>query len=242
MNAAPRRTIAITRGAIAATKTICDRSRLDAAGSESPLAFRGERISLLSRVRKRPSKNTLPYHYVRRYRDGTHIHNENKRFLTFPDRVVSTYKHIQQHHAELQSRGQCDLSPEAQAQLRAQQQLARESRGGACFHGSAGGAVEVPVSAECSHSADCRCCVWMCSCCLHVPNSSKPRLHSLRLDLYRMCFTRGGSVLLLPPANPKGPPETCDSFTLSRPCLRYCASLWVWLFAVQEHVSCKKQG
>ena len=48
MSAAARRAIAITPRAIAATKTIYDRA-LDAAGSESPLAFRRAHITAVSR-------------------------------------------------------------------------------------------------------------------------------------------------------------------------------------------------
>ena len=57
-----------------------------------------------------------------------------------------------------------------------------------------------------------------------MPNSSKPGRHSLRLDLYEMCFTEGGTILVLPAADPKEPPETCDLITLARPCLRCCST------------------
>ena len=50
--------------------------------------------------------------------------------------------------------------------------------------------------------------MWVCSCCSHVPDSSKPGSHSLRLDVYNICFARGGSFLVLPAASPKGPPDS----------------------------------
>ena len=78
MNAAARRAIAITPGAIAAADTIGDRSLMQ---RESLLAFRCERSS----------GNTPPYLSVRKYGDGSKYKYENERFLTFSDRVVGTY-------------------------------------------------------------------------------------------------------------------------------------------------------
>ncbi|MEP5952303.1 MAG: hypothetical protein ABJ249_11905, partial [Lentilitoribacter sp.] len=58
----------------------------------------------------------------------------------------------------------------------------------------------------------------------------------------KMCFPGGGSFLVLPVANPKASPGTCDSFTLARPCLRCNSILWAWLCAVLQHVSSKSKA
>ena len=45
------------------------------------------------------------------------------------------------------------------------------------------------------HAADCRCCVGVCLSCAHVmPNNSIPGPRSLRLELYKMCFTKGAAT------------------------------------------------
>ena len=74
-----------------------------------------------------------------------------------------------------------------------------------------------------------------------MPNSSKPEPPTAIRSVQGV-FHRGGSILVLPAANPKGPPRTCGSFTLARPCLRLCSTLRTLLFAVLHHVSCRKQS
>ena len=121
----------------------------------------------------------------------------------------------------------------------------RSTTGGARCHGGAGSTVEIPVSAKCSVATRSRLSMlYVGSYVLRVYTcrTAAKQNHMLRFDLYKMCFTEGGSFFVLHVANPKASPATCYPFTFARPCLRACSALWVWLCTVLQHVTCKKQG
>ena len=111
------------------SEAICDRALMPREASHAQRS--DANASLLSHVRKRSIKHTLPCQYVRKYREGSSINTKiNGSLRTFPDRVVDTCEYILPHHAELQARSECSLGRKAQAQLHAQQQLGRELKVG----------------------------------------------------------------------------------------------------------------
>ena len=90
------------------------------------------------------------------------------------------------------------------------------------------------------HAADCR---WLCVGILFLLFTRSAQQQYARTTQPTTLSVQDvldgeGSILVLPAANPKGPPETCDSLTLAPPCLRCCSTLC----ADQQHVLCEKQG
>ena len=106
------------------------------------------------------------------------------------------------------------------------------NRGGARCHGGAGSAVEIPVSAECRIATRSRLSMAVCGYLLLVYTSSPPaeKQDHMRVARDLVCTRHvsqgGGRLLVLPAADRKWPPETCDSLTLARLCLRCCSTLW----------------
>ena len=77
-------------------------------------------------------------------------------------------------------------------------------------------------------------CGYIIYSCTAVQQQQKQG-QSLRLGPYVHHHTRGGSIVVLPAADPKGPPETCGSLTLARPCV--AVALRSGPGAVQQHAS-----
>ena len=119
--------------------------------------------------------------------------------------MLGRYEYTQQHHAELQARGEDSLGREARAQLHARQQLARELEAGrAATEKQAAPSKSWPRrNTVKQHAADYRCCVLVCFRWYYVPSSSEPEPHSLRLDLHKTCFTGGAAVSCCRPPAPR---------------------------------------
>ena len=143
--------------------------------------------------------------------------------------MVGTYEYIQQHHADCRARAECSLGHKAQAQLHAQQQLARELLRRCMQRRRTPGLGKVQYSnTQPIVEAVCGYVLLVVYTCPTAVNQD----HILRLDLYKMCFAGVAAFSYCRSPIPRPPPGTCDPFTLARSCLRRCPMLWACLCAV----------
>lgn len=98
------------------------------------------------------------YQAVRNFRHDSSINKKIKGSLSFQT-VVGTDEHTQQNNAE---RIECNLDRMAQAQLQAQQQLARSLEVGRAPSNMRTAAVETPVSAKVSMATSSRLSMAVC--------------------------------------------------------------------------------
>ena len=95
------------------------------------------------------------------------------------------------------------------------------ARGGACRHGGIRTALYTVRGASRSSG-------------LHSSSSSQENERSAPPCCLIPSYHNGGSTLVLPAAEPKGP------LTLVRPCVRCCSALWAWC-SVHQHASYEKR-
>ena len=148
---------------------------------------------------------------------------EYENFLYFPDRVIFRYPYSSTSMEWGLRRVVPAAAVTTHAKPRAQQQLARDL--GVCCHGAALSASKFRRGAA-RQSAATSMAGFLVNCSSPAVQLQKKQSQSLRLDPY--VSHREGSIVVLPAANLRGPPDKYGLLTLGRPSVRCYSTLRAW--------------